>query len=111
MSSALSAAGRYRRRKKSLRSCSRACGGGLFRLGKAGIALAAFYPFGDAVFDVARIGEEGHFARFLEGGEGTQGSRELHAIIGGDGFSLADLLPALFVAEDGGPAAGPGISL
>src|ERR1017187_943130 len=83
---------------------------GLLGGGEPAFAFPAVDPGGDAVLDVFGIGDDFHLSDFAQGSQASDGGGELHAVVGGMTLGPPDFFLQFFVAEDGGPAAGTGVT-
>src|SRR5712691_8904548 len=64
----------------------------------------------EAVHDIGAVAVDGHGAVAAEGAQALDGAGELHALVGRARFAAGELDLVAVVDEDGGPAAGAGIT-
>src|SRR6266705_188703 len=63
-----------------------------------------------AVHDIGAVAVDGHGAAAGEGAQALDGTGQLHALVGRVGFAAGQLDLVAVVDEDGGPAAGAGVT-
>src|SRR6266849_9101134 len=64
----------------------------------------------EAVDDIGAVAVDGHGAAAAEGAQALDGAGQLHALVGRARFAAGELDLVAVVDEDGGPAAGAGIT-
>src|SRR6266852_2445975 len=64
----------------------------------------------EAVHDIRAVAVDGHGAAPAEGTQALDGPGQLHALVRGVGFAAGQLDLVAVVDEDGGPAAGAGVT-
>ncbi len=78
--------------------------------GEPATALPVGHPLGDALFDVLAVGGEDHVTTGVETLEPGDDRHHLHAVVGGEGIALGQLLAVLLIDQYGGIATGARIA-